>query len=515
MAVVGKNILDNLTTGMYSDSKIIFREYIQNACDQIDVAISENLLSKEDASIDIFINPDDRFITIRDNATGVPENKFKAMLGNIADSDKKISKNKGFRGIGRLCGLAYCKTLTFRTSYRGENKTSIMICDAEKMRAMLAEDKKYSLDNVWDTIISFTTEQCEEEEHFFEVELKDINKEDTELLNEDKVKTYLSFVAPVPYRATFYFKELIYKHASDIKFSIDEYKITVNGAQVLKEYRSTLKELSSSVPKTYDEIQNLEFHNFYNDNNELVAWMWYGLSKFDKQIPKCNLMRGLRLRCGNIQIGNDNTLEKLFKESRGNYYYVGEVFAVDKKLIPNSQRDYFNQNENRKTFEQLLQSYFFTTLHSIYTIANKIKNDYKRMDEYNKKIEEYNSKKKEGFIDNKDRDSHKMAIEKAKIEAEKAQKELSRITDKLEHSSPVLRVKQNIEEGINALQLQREPQNHTEQINVDAPVTYVTKKMNLSKKEQKLVGKILSIISENAPQNISENIITKIKEALM
>ena len=39
MATVGKNILDNLTTGMYSDSKVIFREYIQNACDQIDLAI--------------------------------------------------------------------------------------------------------------------------------------------------------------------------------------------------------------------------------------------------------------------------------------------------------------------------------------------------------------------------------------------------------------------------------------------------------------------------------------------
>ena len=31
MAVIGKNILENLTTGMYYDSKVIYREYIQNA----------------------------------------------------------------------------------------------------------------------------------------------------------------------------------------------------------------------------------------------------------------------------------------------------------------------------------------------------------------------------------------------------------------------------------------------------------------------------------------------------
>ena len=30
---IGKNILENLTTGMYPDSRFIYREYIQNAAD--------------------------------------------------------------------------------------------------------------------------------------------------------------------------------------------------------------------------------------------------------------------------------------------------------------------------------------------------------------------------------------------------------------------------------------------------------------------------------------------------
>ena len=45
---IGANILDSLTTGMYSDSKVIFREYIQNSCDSIDVAIQEGILSVSD-----------------------------------------------------------------------------------------------------------------------------------------------------------------------------------------------------------------------------------------------------------------------------------------------------------------------------------------------------------------------------------------------------------------------------------------------------------------------------------
>ena len=39
--MVGKNVLESLTTGMYSDSRIIFREYIQNSTDAIDNAIKK------------------------------------------------------------------------------------------------------------------------------------------------------------------------------------------------------------------------------------------------------------------------------------------------------------------------------------------------------------------------------------------------------------------------------------------------------------------------------------------
>ena len=68
MATVGKNILDNLTTGMYSDSKVIYREYIQNACDQIDLAIREGILSADEGYVDIYTDSKKRYISIKDNA---------------------------------------------------------------------------------------------------------------------------------------------------------------------------------------------------------------------------------------------------------------------------------------------------------------------------------------------------------------------------------------------------------------------------------------------------------------
>lgn len=148
MATVGKNILDNLTTGMYSDSKVIYREYIQNSCDQIDLAIKLGVILSDEGEIEISTDSKERYISIKDNATGVKKNDFVENVGDIANSNKEIGKNKGFRGIGRLCGLAYCKTLKFSTSYQGENVKSIMTCDAQKMRNMLVDNKKYTLDEI-------------------------------------------------------------------------------------------------------------------------------------------------------------------------------------------------------------------------------------------------------------------------------------------------------------------------------------------------------------------------------
>ena len=344
MATVGKNILDNLTTGMYSDSKVIYREYIQNACDQIDLAVREGILSADEGYVDIYIDSKKRYISIKDNATGIKTTDFIEDVGDIANSNKEIGKNKGFRGIGRLCGLAYCKTLKFSTSYLGESAKSIMTCDAQKMRAMLIENQKYTLDEIWDAIITYSTEPEAKEEHYFEVEMFDINKENTDLLNDVKVRDYLSFVVPVPYKNTFILRSQIYNHAKSINYTIDEYCVRVNGLSIFKEYTTKLKEQSGASLKNYDEISRLEFKDFRDASGNLIAWMWVGLSRFEKQIPIINHMRGLRIRSANIQLGNDDALQPLFKENRGNYYFVGEVFAVSSKLIPNSQRDYFNEN---------------------------------------------------------------------------------------------------------------------------------------------------------------------------
>jgi len=183
----GANIIENLTTGMYQDSKVIYREYIQNACDQIDKAEQLGILKPRNlysrypdlgqGVVNIWINHEKRYIAIEDNATGIKAIEFQRILGNIADSDKIMGQDKGFRGIGRLCGLAYCKRLVFTSRWVGEDIVSIMSCDALRMRKMINETntkvQKYSASDVLNEMIEFSTRSVNKEdvEHFFRVEL--------------------------------------------------------------------------------------------------------------------------------------------------------------------------------------------------------------------------------------------------------------------------------------------------------------------------------------------------------
>jgi len=506
--VFGANILENLTTGMYQDSKVIYREYIQNSCDQIDKANKDGILKPGEGTIKIWLDRDQRTIIIEDNATGIPAASFQRTLGNIADSDKKIGEDKGFRGIGRLCGLAYCKELVFKSSAIGEDTVSLMVCDAKKMRELIEENergKKHTANEVLHAINRFEQKKTDDlDSHFFRVELIDINLENTDLLDLQQVKDYLSFVAPVPYQSSFYYRSEVYKHAKDLHIGVDEYDIALEGEPIFKKYTTILKDTTGAK---YDDIFGVHFKDFYNADGELFAWMWVGLSKFQRAIPKFNQMRGLRLRKENIQIGGEDSLQKLFKEDRGNSYFVGEVFAVDKDLIPNSQRDYFNENTARAVFERELRKYFNEELHKIYYDGSAINSAYKKIDIYEKKEVEFNKKETAGgFVDKGHRERELKVVLESKKEAETAQVRIERMKDRADDL--MQKVIQRIE-----VERPKSPVNTPPHKEVKLP-RRTDRLTKYSRSERKLISKIFSIILTSTGSEAAESIISRIEEGL-
>ena len=522
MATFGKNILENLTTGMYSDSLVIYREYIQNACDQIDKAVAMGLLSENEGSIDIAIDGRKRSITIKDNATGISSVDFRRQLEDIANSDKERGKDKGFRGIGRLCGLAYCKTLIFKATYSGESVRSIMTMDAKKMREMISSPIKYTADDILSVITHFSEEAAEESEHGFVVCLKGINSENTDLLNKTAVEDYLSFVAPVPYNGKFTLRSRIYAYAKNLGYHIDEYRIFVGGNQIFKNYGTRLYEKASSTgPKQqYDEFTDIAFYEI-KEESELVAWMWYGLCRFEKAIPKAqNPMYGFRVRQNNIQIGDNTVLAKFFKEDRGNSYFVGEVFAVSPELTPNSQRDYFNENPTRVLFEKEIKKYCFDTLHKLYNGAATVKKNYKRLQEYASVSETLAEKCKKGFVSEQERTDleHKVAIAEQKKDA--ALRAIAKIpTESTPSDDPLTKVQQTIKEyydrkgTVEKAEAAARKHVATSQAGETVPqkTKYFTDSLSkLDKSKRKLVAQIIGIVSSH----VDDETMTQIKQEI-
>lgn len=251
-----------------------------------------------------------------------------------------------------------------------------------------------------------------------------------------------------------------------------------------------------------------------------VAWVWIGVSRFKAVISKdCN-MRGLRLRKENIQIGNEDALQKLFKEDRGHHYFIGEVFAVSKDLIPNSQRDYFNENETRLIFERELRSYFNNDLHRIYRDGSDINSAFKKIEDYEKKETEFTAKKQKGdYVNDAHLKTAEDAVAKAKSAAEKAKITIEKKKQKAsdDPNSLVNKVIARIEGERNQC-----PASTTN----PAPVKATSKKKKnvwrtddprlsaYSGKERKLISKIFGVIVASTDEKTAEMLIEKIEDEL-
>src|SRR5262245_26350491 len=115
---------------MYVSPVTIYREYIQNGADSIDLARAEGVLGRgRRGEVSIALDHAARAVAIRDNGAGITAKDAPGILLAIGGSAKRGTNARGFRGVGRLSGIAYCRTLQFRTKAVGESKITSVIWD--------------------------------------------------------------------------------------------------------------------------------------------------------------------------------------------------------------------------------------------------------------------------------------------------------------------------------------------------------------------------------------------------
>jgi hypothetical protein len=509
--IIGKDVIESLTLGMYEDSRFIYREYVQNAADQIDRAVDMGLLSsRNEGRIEININKFTRTISIYDNATGIEANKVQNILKNIAQSTKERGKSKGFRGIGRLGGVGYCDRLIFETSFHGEEMKSLLTWDSKELKSIINNrNKKETAAEVIDAVTSYSMEKEDKDERYFKVTLENVSND--VLLDEKEILEYLSMVAPVSYSKGFIFKGQIYDYAKELNVNIDEYPIFINGKnQVFKNYTTSLYEGDESNKKKFDEVHSIDFITINDPSNNLIAWGWYTISTLKKQLPVVNKARGIRLRKGNIQIGLEGCLEKLFKETRGNLYFFGEVHAISPELIPNARRDYFLENKVLSKLENELKS-IFDRLHKLYHFSSEIRNTKKKVDDFLDFSKEFEEKQKKGFTNIEEEKKYQTVFEEKKEKAKQAEEKLVKTKEKITDEQPAQKkvfdkvVGTENEISVEEVVIQES----------NGKTKFITDELSsLNRKERKLVSKIFAVIDNMLPKEIASILKEKIKEEL-
>ena len=506
---IGKDVIESLTVGMYEDSRFIFREYIQNSADQIDKAIKEGLIKKPQGEIHIQIDADKRTILIEDNATGIPQDQVQPILQNIAASTKIRGIDKGFRGIGRLGGLAYCEKLIFETSYKGEASKTVLTWDAALLRNLI--NNRNQKEEAVDVIQKVThVQQLPEksDEHYFKVLLQGVTVE--ELLNKEEIGTYLSMVAPLPFATSFIYKKQIADELKKEGISLDEYNIYLNTEQLFKGYSTYIYDGDHQNKKKADEIIDIIFFKELDENKNLLYWGWYGVSGFNRQLKSINHARGFRLRKSNIQIGSEYALQKLHRDKRFNFYFFGEIHGMSNDLIPNSRRDYFIENAAYNSFEKKLRNYFHTHIHKLCFTAADINTAVRKMEDLMTFQEEFKEKQRKGFNDKQEHAEYVEKFEAKKEEALKAKRKIERIEQDAQNDNgePIKKILNRVTQpevsaGIEKLKM---PKSSNLRLRTD--------KMNLSNKEKTLLTRVFGLIREVIEADTAEHLIQRIEEEL-
>ena len=444
---VGKYTLESLTTGMYSDPKIVYREYIQNSVDSLENAVQQGIIEQSGMRIDIIVSEENSRISIRDNGTGIKMNEAQATLMNVGNSKKRNANNRGFRGIGRLGGMSYCDTLVFSTSYEGENCKTIITFDCKKLKKLLVpgQYEDLSLSDVLGEIMTIEVQTEKSEKHYFVVEMENVSGS-SDLLNIDAAKSYISQVAPLPYQTRhFLYISQLKEYLKDHGYELEEFPIFVGEEEadlepVYKPNKSRFR--ADRNKKTVDEISSMSYFDVTIDG-ELYALGWYGNCGWygflsDREIS------GLRVRKGNILIGDSMTLNGIFKESRFNGWTQGEIFIVTDKLVPNARRDDFEQNDVYCQFIEALSSGVAIDIARAIREASQTRNDpsMKVLKEMDKKIAEATIITSDGFNSSVDK-------EKLVEELEAAVEKLKKTKVKDEYTTKKDELCQKLEETVN------------------------------------------------------------------
>ena len=203
-ALSGAGLLGLVTTGMYGDPLSMYREYMQNAAD---AAAGSGFPDR--ARVEITVDVTGRQIRIRDNGPGLSGEEALARLLPIGRSDKRLGTDRGFRGVGRLAGLAFAKTVSFTTRACENQSVTRITWHSDRLPELTSTESELE-QAILGCVDVETLAGSDYPEHFFDVEVGDVARHSAgRLLDRQAVRDYVGEVCPVPLSTEFPFAGMV------------------------------------------------------------------------------------------------------------------------------------------------------------------------------------------------------------------------------------------------------------------------------------------------------------------
>jgi hypothetical protein len=344
---VGSFLLESLTTGMYIEPRDCIREYVQNGLDAIESARNSRprLLNPEAGTIKVMVDTDGDMIRIVDDGVGIPAENVWETLTSIGASKKELRRSAGFRGIGRLAGIAYCDTLEFRCKAKGETHTTVLRFNAVAIREALSKGES-DVEGAFRASISMgEAELAPADRHGIEVRMIGIADAPSELRSVGDITEYLSTVAPIDYREGWSGRRAVLEHATRVGIGVPVISLRIGTGEA--DLQQVYKPIPDSTIAGKGRSTKLTDIRFFagGEVSGRRWWGWFADTPLYGQIVDANVA-GIRVRVRNISLDGTDIMTRIFLKRGPSFgrlvqWHVGEIFVEALKVIPNARRDGF------------------------------------------------------------------------------------------------------------------------------------------------------------------------------
>ena len=415
--IVGKNLLETLTSALYENPVILFREYVQNSLDAYNFAIKEEQLEPlVDFCVDIDIDEQNKSITIKDNGYAIlTKEAFVEDMLSLGNS-RKTDPNQyiGFRGIGRISALPFCDTLTFRSKAKGSDKINVCQWKGNTYRKLINHDESSELtiyDVIKDVVDIWEEEDKDTASHYFSVHIQNYGMEVEDVLESDDFKEQLKKLLPIQYSEQFTASQKILdKYKSFMNEDLSEFicPVRLNGEDLKKNYTDE-NVLESDI--IFWEIRGRELGK--NKPGDKIGILWFTFNK--KMVAAKNEDYGIMVRSKNVLMGSNDTFADLCASSkehvatyseltstlRGVY---GELLINYDKLKDNARREWFKTDEYSIYLKYIIVDF----MRRLYNYRYRASQYYNLRS--NEKIEKKKAELKKALVELVDIDNNKIDI---------------------------------------------------------------------------------------------------------